>query len=597
MNARYLGSAMKAVTILLIGFSVKGQVEAPDLKHEASPIVEESAGEAEGSPYYRSPRSTFTTLLEVKKEAVEGEPEALEKALGCLDLSLTPPVSRQSVGKKAYYNLIQTIDRLEEVSLEQIPDETSDKEWVYRKRTVPMEEGSVPVEITLHRNAEGNWQFTPATIDSIEYYFQFVKNRKVVKGIEEVVTYRDSLLSRFPFLGKKLLFFTVWQWVGLILVVFIAAVLERMLSRLAKRFIQKAFEKKNLKIAIPKSEVFLIPLRLLIYSGVLRFGLDWLFLPIKLINALQQASILLFTIGLVWMLLIAIDTISSYFAELAEKTENKFDDLLVPLLRKTSKLVTFFAAIIFLAESLWDNVAGILAGFGIGGLAVALAAKDTLANLFGSLTVLLDRPFQIGDWIHIDDIDGTVEEVGFRSTRVRTFYNSLITIPNNMLINTSIDNYGARRYRRFKAVLGIEYHTDPQKIEAFCEGIRQLIITQEATRKDYFHVYLNNLGNFSLEILLYVFFETPDWSAELVERHKLLVNILRLGKRMGVNFAFPTQTIHMSQADASDSLIDIPQDTYLYGKQTARDVSASPITMKHARSGIKGSDFPDDVLG
>jgi MscS family membrane protein len=157
----------------------------------------------------------------------------------------------------------------------------------------------------------------------------------------------------------------------------------------------------------------------------------------------------------------------------------------------------------------------------------------------------VERPFQVGDWVLIGDIEGTVEELGFRSTRIRTFYNSLITLPNVNLISAAVDNYGARRYRRWKTTLGVTYDTPPEKIEAFCEGIRELIRRHPYTRKDFFLVFLNDFGASSVDILVYMFFETPDWDTELRERHRLAVDILRLAGRLEVEFAFPTQTLHL----------------------------------------------------
>lgn len=547
-------------------------------------------------PEFRSPRATFTTLLELKKPALEGQKEALDKAMACLDLSHVPPVSREAIGKEAYYHLIQTIDRLEEVDLEAIPDQPALDLWVFRKTSVQVGGENLPVEIALLKSEGGAWLFTPRTIETIQTYFQFVKDRDVVEGVEAVQTFRDKVFSKYPFLENKLLFFSVWQWLGFVFLIFLATVLERVISFFLKRVIDTKVTNELFKTHLRSSESFLIPLRILIYSGVLRFGLDWLFLPLSFLSALHQSSIILFTLGTVWMCNIVINIVASYFSTIALKTENKFDDLLVPLLRKTSKVVIFSAGVLLLAQNIWDDVTGLLAGFGIGGLAVALAAKDTLANLFGSLTVLVDRPFQIGDWVQIGSIDGSVEEVGFRSTRIRTFYNSLITVPNNVLTSTAIDNYGARAYRRFKTTLGVEYGTDPEKLEAFCEGIRQLILSQPTTRKDYFHVYFNNFGGSSLDILLYVFFKVPDWSTELAERHKLLVNILRLGNRMGVSFAFPTRTLHLFQETANqDSALD--EDAYLLGKQFADDISNHPITMRNPRSGARTGSFPDDIKG
>jgi MscS family membrane protein len=131
---------------------------------------------------------------------------------------------------------------------------------------------------------------------------------------------------------------------------------------------------------------------------------------------------------------------------------------------------------------------------------------------------------------------------------VRTFYNSVITIPNARLVNASVDNLGARRYRRLKCMLSLQYDTRPEKIEAFCEGVRELIRRHPYTRKDYYMVYLNQLSDSSLDILLYAFHEAPDWATELRERHRLFVDIIRLAQRLGVEFAFPTRTLHLATA-------------------------------------------------
>ena len=150
-------------------------------------------------------------------------------------------------------------------------------------------------------------------------------------------------------------------------------------------------------------------------------------------------------------------------------------------------------------------------------------------------------------------MEGTVESVGFRSTRVRTFYNSLISVPNSRFTTSSVDNFGRRRYRRFKTVIGLQYDTKPEQLDAFCEGVRELIRRHPYTRKDYYHVYLNDLSDSALDVLLYCFFECPDWSIELRERHRLLVDVMRLSERLGVQFAFPTRTIQMFQGVPSSA--------------------------------------------
>ena len=253
------------------------------------------------------------------------------------------------------------------------------------------------------------------------------------------------------------------------------------------------------------------------------------------------------------------------------------------MVTKSLKVFVVVIGIVFVADNLNVDVSSLLAGLGLGGLAFALAAKDLLGNFFGSLTVLLDRPFHIGDWVVIGDVEGTVEEVGFRSTRIRTFYNSLITLPNALLTTTKIDNMGARRYRRMKSMLSLTYATTPEKIDAFCEGVRTLIQLHPYMRKDYYHVYFNEYGPASLDILVYVFWETPDWNTELRERHRFLVDILRLAKQLDVEFAYPTQTIFLKKdngaVEAANEFKPVmtQDEAFMMGKRQAEVIVDSTL--------------------
>jgi MscS family membrane protein len=260
------------------------------------------------------------------------------------------------------------------------------------------------------------------------------------------------------------------------------------------------------------------------------------------------------TFAAVWAAWRFTDLISEILMDKALKTDNKFDDVLVPLVRKTVKIFIVAFGLIYGAQSLHINVIPLITGLGIGGLAFAFAAKDTIENFFGSIAVILDRPFEVGDWVNIGGTEGTVIELGFRSTRIRTFYDSLITVPNAVLVRATVDNYGKRRYRRWKTYIGVQYDTPPEKMVQFVEGIRQLIKEHPHTRKDYFHVYYNQFGPSSLDILLYVFHEVPDWSIELQERERLFIDIVKLAAELGVSFAFPTQTIHLAKDDPSPEI-------------------------------------------
>jgi MscS family membrane protein len=231
-------------------------------------------------------------------------------------------------------------------------------------------------------------------------------------------------------------------------------------------------------------------------------------------------------------------------------------------------------------QSLGANVVPLLAGLGVGGLAVALAAQNTLTDIFGSLIILADRPYRIGHWVIIGDKEGTVESIGIRSTRIRTFYDSVLTIPNSEAVSKIIDNMGMRNYRRVYTKLGIRYDTPRERIEAFLEGVKRIIQANPTTRKDYFHVVFNDFGADSLTIMLYFFVKVPDWAAELIERQRVFLEVMRLAEELKIEFAFPTQTLEIETfpgqagrepvAAASDDELRAIANRFAHADQSAR---------------------------
>ncbi len=255
-----------------------------------------------------------------------------------------------------------------------------------------------------------------------------------------------------------------------------------------------------------------------------------------------------------------VDVISLYLQKLAAQTQGTMDDQLIPIVRRSMKLIIIGLGALFVLHNLDVNITALLAGLSIGGLALALAAQESLKNFFGSFMIFVDRPFQIGDWISGDGIDGMVEEVGFRSTRIRTFRNSLMTIPNGRLADLTIDNHGLRTYRRFNTHISVTYDTRPDVIETFVNGLKQLVKDHPKTRKDYIEIHLNEMGSASLNILFYIFFEVPTWSEELRSRHEILLSVLRLAEKLQVRFAFPTQTLHMETFPGQPPLTPEPME-------------------------------------
>ena len=348
------------------------------------------------------------------------------------------------------------------------------------------------------------------------------------------------------------LFLQDGQWLALLIFFLIAFVTVNIGGFYTGKLVGKILGRSGITISNERSKRFTRPIGVLIGLALWNALIQLIDLPPGLLTPLLRLGHILLALTAVVGMNQLVEVVFIYFEKAALRSESKFDDVLVPLIKKTIKFLVFAVGSIFVGDSLTLDMKSLLAGLGIGGLAFALAAKDTLSNLFGSLTVLIDQPFQIGDFVKLDaNTEGTVEEVGLRSTRIRTGYDSVITVPNGLLTNINIDNMGKRRYRRFSTKVGVEYATPVAKIEAFCQGIRQLILKHPSTRKEEFHVYLSDLNSSSVDILVYVFWSVPDWAGELKARHEFLSSILKLGDEMGVSFAFPTQTVHLARPEVT----------------------------------------------
>jgi MscS family membrane protein len=365
-----------------------------------------------------------------------------------------------------------------------------------------------------------------------------------------------------------------WQWIGLLGLVVMGVALERPLRFVLQRLARKVAGNEHVVINESALTGFVRPFGVMVVWWVFVSLLPLLDIENQAVDsALGLLGSVVLSVAAITAAWRSVDLVCDSLHSRAGQTQNKFDDMLVPLLRRILKIFVVLAGVAYIASKGTEDLWKLVAGVSVGGAVLAFAFKDSLENVFGTFTVLLDKPFQLGDWITVQEVDGTVEGVGFRSTRVRTFYNSIITVPNRHFISAKVDNWGARRYRRIKTTLGLSYSTPPEKVEAFCEGVREVIRQHPYTRKDYYHVYFVDFGDSALEVLLYAFVETPDWAMELREKHRLMADILRVAHELGVEFAFPTQTVHLVQ-DEVEQHGDSPE-TDPEGARLGREVGAA----------------------
>ncbi|MFZ8933464.1 MAG: mechanosensitive ion channel family protein [Bacteriovoracaceae bacterium] len=545
------------------------------------------AQETKADQELKSPRDTMKTFLTGMKRFKSGDQDAIFRVLKTLDLTKYDSHSKTDIGKSLAVKLVMVIDRIEKVSYEKIPLTSKSDTWTFKKKQYQTSKGLRDYSITLTRNKNGNWLFSRKTLTHIDDFFNMTRKDKVVEGVIEYKDWKTKILnSLHPSLQNKSFVLYNWQWLGLALLIFLCFLIKMITINYLVGIIGKIFSKSKIPLIGDVVNNFTTPIGVFSFLFFWTFGIKLFDLPPALFTVLYRISLVAFTVCGVFTVYRLVNLISYYFLGKAKETENKFDDILIPLMAKAINFLVIIIGAVIIGESLTIDMANIIAGLGIGGLAFAFAAKDTLANIFGSLTVLLDRPFSIGDAVSINGIEGAVEEVGLRSTRIRTWYNSLITIPNGQLTNISIDNYGKRSARRFRTHLGVQYDTPPDKIEAFCEGVRKIISQHPCTKKDNYQVYLNNMGASALEILLNIHFVVPDIATELQERHRLLMDIVRLAEDMEVDFAFPTQTLHVFQEQHKDKEDYIKGEIpHNIGQQKAQGIVEKQMTTRSPRVG------------
>lgn len=222
---------------------------------------------------------------------------------------------------------------------------------------------------------------------------------------------------------------------------------------------------------------------------------------------------------------------------------DKDDDLdgtektLISALESVLRFIIIFVGAIFIADALGFELTSLLAGLGISGLAFALAAKDSISNFFGAITVLLDRPFKVGDWVVIGTSEGEVIEINLRTTLVRTSLDTIITIPNANLVNIPVENWGKRRWRRWQSMVHFDINSDPEKVESFCQQTLDLIHNHEATTKeDSSWCSINTISAQSIDIELNLYWDVESSIAERKARESLIIDLMELAKGLELSF-------------------------------------------------------------
>lgn len=227
---------------------------------------------------------------------------------------------------------------------------------------------------------------------------------------------------------------------------------------------------------------------------------------------------------------------------------------------RISKAFVIVVGTVAILQEWGINVSALLASLGLGGLAFALAAKDTAANLFGGLTVLADKSMKVGDWVKIGDVEGIVEDIGLRTTKIRSFEKSLFTVPNQILANQPLENFSRRNVRRIKMTIGVTYSTSKEQMTKILEDIRNMLENHPRIAKDQLlMVYFTDFGDSSLDIFIYCFTNTADWAEYLSIREDVNLKIMEIVERHGSSFAFPSRSLYVEKLPEGEQFYRIFQ--------------------------------------
>ena len=488
-----------------------------------------------------------------------------QAAQRALDLSEVPPAMVHESARRLAVQLKEVLDRLDVPPVESIPDAPAMANAEVKAWTLPDSEIRIRRVDTGPR--AGEYLFTAETVSRVPEFYDRVKDLPykpgasvgwhdfasyspvgVAMALARIVPSRwlidaPEYRDRTTFLDQP-----VWRWIGVVVVLGGSLAFVRLCFRLSRYWSSRAASAGPWAALLrPISVVIVTPVAALILADVLRIS-----------GAVYEVFTLslwtVFYLALAWTVWVAGGAISATVIRLEGLRGGSIDSQLIRLVLRLVTLVAAIAILIAGADRIGLPAYSVIAGLGVGGLAVALAAQQTLANLLGSLIIMFEKPFAIGHQVKLKDAEGKVEKVGFRSTQIRTAQDSLVTIPSSQLVNSTIENMELRDGREVRTVLKLTYDTPAEKVEGLVEGIRQILEAHPDTRKDTLQVFLYDFGPHSLDVLVKFFLRTPDRLAELAERQRLFLAILRLAEAQGVRFESPTQTLHIESLPEQESL-------------------------------------------
>ena len=361
-------------------------------------------------------------------------------------------------------------------------------------------------------------------------------------ALENAITWLNT------YFGGEIFGITIAQFVLAFVAILVGIIFKRILVNYIERKIESFVEKTEAKWDDLLFEAIVKPLNAFIMIAALHVAVFFLVVSLEKfpVEFIGKSFTVCLGIAIIWLVYRLAEVLATYIDELLSLKDDGLRGQFMPMIRKALRIFVVIVGILTVLATIGVNITGLAALMSVGALAFSMGSKDSVANLVGTFNILSDRPYKVGDWITVGgDIDGDVEEIGFRSTKIRMFDKTLMTVPNGTLAAATIKNWSEMPKRRIKMTIGLTYDTTPDQMRKALKAIEEILETDEGVDQDYKLVQFTDFGASSLDVFLYYFSKTTVWKEYLDVRERVNLKIMERMAEIGVETAFPTQTMHL----------------------------------------------------
>ncbi len=550
-----------------------------------------------------SPRGTMMAFIDGFHTWHSG---GAKRVLGALDLSYLAEHLRASEGAILADYLKQILDRTGFIIWQEIPNDPS-RPTPYTHYRHPL--GSLTIARVEGAGGERrNWLFSADTLKDAPEMFAALQDLPLAPGLSEPETIteffrmREAVRAFSPRLLQRVLILENWQWLGLVVALFVSAAVGWIAGRLSYAVVYRLLkpgesgpsegdepgtegvfsDSENppepgesaegdmpeesfylpepeepldandptdiCQLPVAKARAFAWPIKVSVAGFAFIYALGTIGIVEASFEELYRFVSLITAVGFTMVLYRTIDLVGHWLLNRAEATPSHVDEIVTSLASGLAKLAVAVMGVVVCAEIVELPYEGVITGLGIGGVALAFASRETVSNMLGGALLMTDKPFKRGDLVETDGERATVVNVGLRSTRLRRLDDTILIIPNAQLTDKAIINWGIRERRRVDLSIGLTYSTSREKLDAFVQGLKDLFKRQPDADEEDCYIGLKDFGASAIEIEFWGFFRVYNYEDHVRVRHALVGDVIDLAEQIGVSFAFPTRTVHLLNA-------------------------------------------------